>query len=175
MKYTDRIKPNKKTYSRDPYLPFRWKKSRYLKDEKIEEIQAAIYNDQMDKVEEIVYGKKYTHFDKKKAKQIAKGREWVRLEDPLSHFIVCDDCTIYNTQSCKQIKIKLTNRNAFTHIQGYKIAFRVIFEQAGWEYDNDKIFKLYKHKGWPMYDQASGYEKTDRKGPPTWTDINILQ
>ena len=129
------------------------RKSEYLTDDEIFEIECAIYNN----ITETLYEgstQVSSKFDKNFIEQaLYEGEEYCRLvykylPGDYDHIVLTSKGRVINTHFKRMLKVVITVSQLHSRIAGNKIPVEEIFEDMGWEYSLDNIRKDYIKNKW---------------------------
>lgn len=129
------------------------RKSDYLTDNEIFEIECAIYNN----ITETLYESTTevsNKFDKSFIEQaLFKGEEYCRLSykyvpGDYDHIVLTSRGRVINTHSKRMLKIVITVTQLHSRVAGNKIPVEEIFDDMGWKYDLGSIRKDYIKNNW---------------------------
>ena len=126
-----------------------YKKTNYISDEEIFNMEVSIYNDDNDSLYKAFSETLDEHFEGEVFKKLTKGKKWGFIED--TEYIITEDGLVFHSRHQRVIKIIFTNNRLHTTQRGKSYFFEDIFAQKGWDYDYYKIIKFYKDNGYEMY------------------------
>lgn len=130
------------------------KKDQYVTDNYIKEVSHYLYND-LPIPSELTRAKHTHDFNKEVAdKLMKKGEKYIQLSGE-EHVVLTNFGRYINTTKVKQYIPKFTPNSLLLYIASVSVNTREIFEQQGWEFDLDKIYKRYKRYNWSF----SNYER----------------
>lgn len=134
-------------------------KTKYLDQGYVEEIENYIYND-IPILKHPYYKDAGKNLNEQYIKSILKpGEKYVYLRDNADHMVVTSMGRIINSKTCKQLILRLYKETVRMFVNMQQIKLDDIFEEQGWEYNFQKIFKSYSKYGWKYSNIHSQYKK----------------
>jgi len=124
------------------------KRSQYVTQGYLEEIEHYIYNDIPLKN---LY-KRYDvsiKFDEQAIKEMLLPQEqYVQLEGNIDFCCITNYAKVLNSHKKSQYSVKFGVLNCHLYVAGEKILFDDIFKQQGWDYNIPELYNRYIKNGW---------------------------
>jgi hypothetical protein len=123
-------------------------KNGYLTQQQIDDITAAIYNDNLETQYEDLPKDSIDGVSKEVMDDLSKGEEYIQVKG-FPYYILTQTGQVINTRKPARITPSYGGRSIYIYISNKaRVDFEDYFLEAGWEFDTKKILKNYKKYKW---------------------------
>ena len=156
---------------RDEFLPYPWKKYGFVKEKEVDNLTQRIYNNKS--IEDIVCKEKPAKPFRPEVmeKVTPKGETWKRIDRPLSHLAITSEGIIWNTHTRRPVKPTMSRHAVSYNVTGIPVKWELLFKEAGWEWNVDKVESKYNQYNYPMNDYRIADRSKARKPKQRKTKI----
>jgi hypothetical protein len=120
----------------------------YLTDQEIDEITAAIYNDNNEALFKSLPEGPEDFNDGGIVKELAEGQEYYII--PQSNIILRKDGRVFNVKFIRVLKPLWTPYDILAIVNGKQIRYSEIYKSQGWKFDQKEITQKYVNNKWEI-------------------------